>query len=421
VGPRTQLLVLAILCLLLTAADLHVWVDAEGRTHISDDPGSIPADANRALRTEQVGELWGDAILGAPLRTPPGASGSDEDRLVRSLRDAVEDLGRGEVGRAAAALRTILAADPGRPEPHFYLALLEGGRGHFEKAESHLRTFLSVAGPEFDDWRASAEKRLARLDDERRLMLSPAAGDLRLVDLAHAHFRIQADEALLSTGKADFAGTVARYLDDARAHVGHRVGAFPAEPTRVVLYGKAAYLKAHAHRFSFQTVGFFDGRIHVVSKAHPAGELRTLLVHEYTHALFREQTGGDRPFWLNEGLAELYERASQKRPPLSRGERSELHDALDRERWLTLRRLAPNFAGLDNQQAKLAYTIATAAADWIHRHSDASSRATLLRRLGEGWSDDEALQEALGMDTAAFDAELRRDLRGSFPSGSTGS
>ncbi len=292
--------------------------------------------------------------------------------------------------------------------------MLEGGRGHLEKAEAHLRTFLSVAGEDFDDWRASAEQRLARLDDERHLMTSAEAGELRLVDLEHQNFQIQADAALLATGRADFARTVARYLDDARAQVGAGVGAYPSEPTGIVLYGKAAYLKAHAHRFSFQTVGFFDGRIHVVSKAHPAGELRTLLFHEYTHALFREQTGGDRPFWLNEGLAELYERASQRRPPLSRGERAKLKEALASGKWLSLQRLAPSFSGLNNQQARLAYAIATAAADWIERNSDAKTRAKLLKRLGEGWSADEALKEALGLDTAGLDKALQAELQATF-------
>ena len=391
---------------------LHLWVDGQGRTHITDDPAGIPADARRAQDVEQIGALWGAGVVGARLETPPGASGRDEDRLVRSLRDAVADFGRGEVARAASALRAIVREAPGRPEPHFYLALLEGGRGHLEKAEGHLRTFLSLAGDDLDGWRASAEQRLARLDDERRLMDTPGAGPLRLVDLEHEAFRIQADEALVASGGSDFARTVARYLDDARGLVGERIGAFPAEPTGVVLYGKAAYLKAHAHRFSFQTVGFFDGRIHVVSKAHPAGELRTLLFHEYTHALFREQTGSDRPFWLNEGLAELYERASQRRPPLSRGERAKLNQALASGEWISLTRLAPSFGGLGNREARLAYAISTAAADWLERHSDAQQRATLLRRLGEGWSADEALREAVGLDTAGLDDALRRGLRG---------
>ncbi len=294
------------------------------------------------------------------------------------------------------------------------LAILEGRRGHLDQAEVHLRAFLAAAGDRFDAWRASAERRLAQLEDERRLMSSSQAGALRLVDLAHPDFRIQADEALLAAGNSDFVITVARYLDDVRAFVGEKLGTVPAEPMGVVLYGRAAYLKAHGHRFSFQTVGFFDGRIHVVSAAHPAGELRSLLVHEYTHALFREQTGGDQPYWLNEGLAEWIERASQARPALSRDERNQLRAAIEDGGWLPLVRLAPSFSGLTDEEARLAYAISTASADWLLRHTDKAGRARLLKLLGEGRTADEALRAVLHRDTETIDQAVRAEIRGQF-------
>jgi len=183
----------------------------------------------------------------------------------------------------------------------------------------------------------------------------------------------------------------------------------------VMFYGKAAYLRAHRHRFSFQTVGFFDGRVHVVSAAHPAGELRALLFHEYTHAVFREQTGGDRPFWLNEGLAELTERASRSQAGLTRSERSSLHRRSVAGRWIPLRRLAPSFSGLDNDDARAAYLIATAAAAWIEARTDRAQRGRLLWRLARGASDDDALGEALGLDTDEVDAAVRAWISEEFP------
>ena len=125
-------------------------------------------------------------------------------------------------------------------------------------------------------------------------MEAPEAQALRLVDLDHAAFRIQADAALVEAGGAEFARSVVRYLEDARGALATLLRVVPAEPTGVVLYGRGAYLNEHGPRFSFRTVGFFDGRIHVVSRAHPAGELRALLFHEYTHALFREREGNSR-------------------------------------------------------------------------------------------------------------------------------
>ncbi|MBW2395092.1 MAG: hypothetical protein JRG95_12555, partial [Deltaproteobacteria bacterium] len=87
-------------------------------------------------------------------------------------------------------------------------------------------------------------------------------------------------------------------------------------------------------------------------------------------------------------------------------------DALEGGRWIHLSRLAPSFAGLDNKEARLAYAIATSAADWIERHTTAAARAQLLRRIGEGWPADEALREAVGLDTAGLEGSLQAELRG---------
>ena len=189
----------------------------------------------------------------------------------------------------------------------------------------------------------------------------------------------------------------------------------PAEPTGVVLYGRAAYLQAHRHRFTFQTVGFYDGRIHVVSAAHPSGELRALLFHEFTHALFRERTGDDRPYWLNEGLAELAGRTARQRDGLSPSERGQLRAAIEDGRWTPLPELSPGFAGLSDTSARGAYLQSTAAAEWIVDRTDPASRAELLRRLGAGESEDEALRAILGRDTLGIDAAVREEILREFP------
>jgi hypothetical protein len=408
-----SLLTCALAAPLLLAAELHVWLDEQGVTHVTDDPASVPS-GHAASDPGDLQLLWGGDALGEPLPPTLGGSSGEQDRQLRTLRSALEDLERGETARAGVQLREVLRNEPSRAEAHFVLAILEGRRGHLDQAELHLRSFLAAAGDRFDAWRASAERRLAQIEDERALMSTSGAGELRLVALAHPDFLIQADEALLAAGSGDFARTVARYLDDVRSFVGSQLGTQPAQPMGVVLYGRASYGKTHGHRFSFQTVGFFDGRIHVVSAAHPAGELRSLLVHEFTHALFRERTGGDRPYWLNEGLAEWIERASQSRPALSSDERSQLRSAIEEGRWLPLLRLAPSFSGLDDGEARLAYSISTAAADWLLRHTDAAGRARLLELLGEGRPADEALRAVLQLDSEAIDRAVRAEIRAQF-------
>jgi hypothetical protein len=396
-------------------AELFVWVDEEGRTHITDDLEALPeGERERAAdRSGDLGDLWEDGLLGSP--TPSsGDSSRSEDRVQRSLRTALDDLRRGETARATVALEGVLRQEPGRPEPHYYLALLDRERGRFDSAEAHLRAFLTSAGDDLEPWRQSAQRRLRALEAERRLTEAASVRrPLRLVDVPTTHFRIQYDSELAG-GSRDYPRKVARFLEEARSSVGQRLAAVPSEPLGVVLYGKAAYLQAHRHRFSFQTVGFFDGRIHVVSAAHPAGELRKLLFHEYTHALFRERTGGDRPFWLNEGLAEISEREPVAGEPLTRSERARLRAAIESGRWIPLDELRVGFSGFRDEQARLAYLESTAAAAWIEARTQPRERARLLEGLGRGIESERVLSEVVGVDTLGVDAAVRQEILAEF-------
>jgi tetratricopeptide (TPR) repeat protein len=388
------------------AAESFVWVDEDGVTHITNDPERVPEPV-RARRhdVESLRSIWDGPV---DRKSPPAGSGPDreEDRTRRTLHAAVDDLQRGENARAAAVLRSILREQPGRPEPHWYLAQLDRYRGRYDSAEQHLEAFLATAGDDLEPWRAIARARLASLADERRLERAPTGDRGAWPALASANFRVELDPDL---GRAapDYAKTVLGYLEEARSSVAQRLGAQPDEPMGVVFYGRGAYDQAHRDRFSFRTVGFFDGRIHVVSAAHPAAELRALLFHEYTHAVFRERTGGDQPYWLNEGLAELSERESRGQPGLTRSERAQLKRRIDAGEWISLRRLAPSFGGLEDDEARIAYLESTAAADWLGQRTDRALRGRLIERLGAGVPTDQALVELLHMDTGAVDAAVR--------------
>jgi hypothetical protein len=398
-------------------SELYIWVDPEGHTHVTDDlanvPGLSPIAAPDAAHRS---DLWSGRITGPePQRSTRGPRTQDEERIQRLLRGAIEDLGRGETGRAIVALEGVLALEPARPEAHWYLALLDRQRGRFEMSEAHLRSFLAQAGEQFEPWRQSAQRRLQALVDERRLAEEQAAdGPLRLVALESPRFRVHYDRRL-GEASPDYARTVVQYLEEAHALGRERLGVVPQEPTGVVLYAKAAYLAAHRDRFSFPTVGFFDGRIHVVSAAHPAGELRALLFHEFSHALFREHTGGDRPFWLNEGLAKLAERASRRQEAVTRSERARLRRVMEADGWLPLSRLATGFEGLDEEAARQAYLESTVAVAWLEQRLDTAARARLLSLLGRGAGADQALRQVADLDVAGLDGAVRADIVAEFP------
>lgn len=410
----------AVVCLVAVPvlAETFVWVDADGVTHVTDDPDAVPP-AHRAAGADEVDVLrglWKNEILGEATRTPPGASGGDRDRYLRLLRGAVEDLRRGETARASATLRSVQRMWPARAEAYWYLALLDRRRGRYESASEQLARFQERAGEELAGWSERAKRLERELRDERRLVDRNAARPpLQFTRVKTRNFRLDLDSEL---GQADpaYADTVLRFLEDARREVSEQVGIEPLEPLGVVLYGKAAYLEAHRHRFSFQTVGFFDGRIHVTSPAHPSESMRSLLYHEYTHAVFREQTGGDRPYWLNEGLAERMERRSRNLEASTRSERISLRTRIEAGHWIPLREIAPSFSGLSDEDARAAYLQSVVTAAFIEEHTTKDERARMLSRIGEGYSIDQALHEAMGMDTEDLDTAVQREILAEFPS-----
>lgn len=399
-----------------TPAEIHYWVDEAGVTHFSDDPDARPdrAESAESAAIETLRSVWVDGLIG-PEPIAGGDSSSGDDRVDRLLRGALEDLERGEVARADSTLRGVLRLAPRRAEAHWYLAQLARARGRFNAAERHLRVFLDVAGPRHEAWRQKARIRLATIEDERTLADPDALeGPLELQTIRDEFFRVQVD-ARLGRVSSGYAKQVLGFLREARANVSRSLGVAPLEPLGVVLYGRAAYVRAHAHRFSFQTIGFFDGRIHVASPAHPTETLRGILFHEYTHAVFREKTGGDRPYWLNEGFAEQVERESRGLPVSTRSERAALRANIEIGSWIPLREISESFSGLSDQSARYAYLQSVVTVDYLQSQTTVEDRRRLLERIGEGFSADQALHEVMGLDTEALDARVQAELRREFP------
>ena len=399
-------------------AEIRFWVDAAGVTHFSNaEEGAVPDGANAvdAEGLEPIRGAWSEGITGPPLSADGGDSSAGANRVRRLLRGAIADLDRGEIARADSTLRGVLRLDPRNAEAHWYLGVLARARGRFNNAEQHLRSFLDVAGPEFASWRRVASARIAAIADERELAdPDTLAGPLELNLVRDEHFRVQVD-ARLGEVSGDYATRVLGFLREARSEVSNSIGVEPLEPLGVVLYGRAAYVRAHAHRFSFQTIGFFDGRIHVASPAHPTDTLRGILFHEYTHAMFREVTGGDRPYWLNEGLAERIERLSRGLAVSTRSERAAMRANIETKAWIPLRAISRSFAGLTDERARDAYLQSVVTVGYIHSRTKVEERRRILQLIGGGFSVDQALHDVMGIDTDGLDLAVQAEIRGEFP------
>jgi hypothetical protein len=133
--------------------------------------------------------------------------------------------------------------------------------------------------------------------------------------------------------------------------------------------------------------------------------------HELTHLVF--DTAVDNPYhfpprWLNEGLA-VY---------LSEGYggdyRRAVEDAARDGSLIPLEGLTGQFP-TTRDRFLLAYGESVSAVDYLIRTHSRDALVSLIKSYTRGLTDDEAFTQAIGVDTAAFDAAWRDDLDAKDP------
>lgn len=132
------------------------------------------------------------------------------------------------------------------------------------------------------------------------------------------------------------------------------------------------------------------------------------MTHEMTHLVIHQATEnpyGDLPRWLDEGIAVYNENQDE----LDDDFRSIFERAVRNDELMTLRTLSSPFPS-DPLQANLAYGQSGAMVKFVVDTYGAQAMAKLLEIFSEGAIYDEALQEALGVDTDQLDNAFRTSL-----------
>ena len=130
--------------------------------------------------------------------------------------------------------------------------------------------------------------------------------------------------------------------------------------------------------------------------------------HEMTHLVIHQATDnpyGDLPRWLDEGIAVYNENQDE----LDDDFRAVFEQAVANDELMTLRSLSSPFPS-DPMQANLAYGQSGATVKFVIDTYGTEAMAQLLDIFSEGAIYDEALQEALGLDTDGLDNAFRASL-----------
>lgn len=131
--------------------------------------------------------------------------------------------------------------------------------------------------------------------------------------------------------------------------------------------------------------------------------------HELTHLVIHQATDnpyGDIPRWLDEGLA-VY--MSGEMDAGWRGYRAEVAGSAQANKLMTLQTLSSSFPA-DSAQAGLAYAESGSVVEFIIQHYGKDAMADLLEIFSEGALYDQALEQALGVDTWELDNAWRESI-----------
>ncbi len=231
-----------------------------------------------------------------------------------------------------------------------------------------------------------------------------------------SHFELFQDVALERysgpAGSRAFEIAVLAALESAHERVREGIGVDPRARVRVFVYDPAVFDASFSERFGFRAAGFWDGAIQVRGGTQVDARLVGTLVHEYVHAALASLANlGVWPAWLNEGLAELFEREALGQARPSAHEYAELHAANARGAWLPLSSLGgPSFSGLDEPTARLAYLESYACVEQMLRRYGRSRVERFVEELAKTRLLERALERSLRIDLAELESQLLAEL-----------
>jgi hypothetical protein len=150
----------------------------------------------------------------------------------------------------------------------------------------------------------------------------------------------------------------------------------------------------------------------LISPAEIDAEWVSIVIpHELTHLVFATAVDNpyhDPPRWLNEGLATYLENG------YTVDFRSRVEAAAADGSLVPLAGLTGQFPAT-REGFYLAYAESVSAIDFIIRTHGQDALVELITSYAEGKTDDEAFEDAIGMDTAALDAAWFADLGATQP------
>jgi tetratricopeptide (TPR) repeat protein len=182
----------------------------------------------------------------------------------------------------------------------------------------------------------------------------------------------------------------------------------PRNPIQVILYTNKQFFDVT--RAPGWTGALNDGRLRIPISGISVvdSNLARVLKHELTHSFVNLASNGRAPTWLHEGVAQLEE------PQTTARDGRRLSALYESAHNIPINQLESSFQRFSEAEAAVAYAQSLASAEYIREVYGMSSISLLLKRMGEGQSNESALRTAVHSGYAAFDRDVGMYLKKTY-------
>ncbi len=254
------------------------------------------------------------------------------------------------------------------------------------------------------------------------LVLDPSralgeGADGRFESRSSAHFVLHQDVDLDRRsgfrGSDRFERDVLGVLEAAYDRLDADLGLRPERKLAVYVHDPALFDQQFAGVFRFPVAGFFGQAIHIRGAGIVSQALIRTLYHELVHAaLAAAGPSVAVPAWLNEGLAEWFERRATGRGHPTAAQWNALGQHLRAGQWIDVGTLSgPTLGGLPPALVPWAYLQSYAMVEHLARARGRDGLARMTREMIRVRDPGRALQKVYGLDAFALEAALLAELR----------
>ena len=198
-------------------------------------------------------------------------------------------------------------------------------------------------------------------------------------------------------------------LDRAYIEIGRNFGkSYPPEPVPVIVYDKKGF--SGATQVGEHVGALYDGKIRIPlvdenGNLLDDAEMKRRLYHEYTHVIVRFLAGENVPWWLNEGLAEMFSR------DFDSSVLSQVQQANAEGKLFALASLeGSQLSKLGPDAMRLAYAQSHATVYHLINRYGYHRLVLLMSNLAEGHPIQEALRSVYNRTYESLQLEVARTL-----------